>query len=118
MAAAQEEAQDRHRAVVLPDAGLDDELAAAHPYHVAARRCARRCRSILRRSAGLAVRFGARRHAMLPKRAAERARARSASTSRSRGSALVTSESIRRRAAAAMSSTASSNAAWLAFDGL
>src|SRR6185369_11834584 len=52
-----------------------------------------------------------------PKRAANLARALTASTSRLRGSAVVTRESMRTRAEAATSSTAFSNAASLALDG-
>src|SRR5947209_8614428 len=54
----------------------------------------------------------------VPNLFAARARARSVSTSRSRGSALVTSESSRFRAAVATSSTARLNAASFAFEGL
>src|SRR5438105_9333194 len=47
----------------------------------------------------------------------ERARARAASVSRSRGPAVVTSEAMRLAAAAAISSTARSNATWLILEG-
>ena len=57
------------------------------------------------------------RQATRPYRSAARARARAASTSRSRGCAFVTSESSSRRVAAATSSTARSNAAAFAWDG-
>ena len=52
-----------------------------------------------------------------PNRAAERALARAASTSRLRGSALVTSEAISVRATSATCATARSNAALLASEG-
>src|SRR5258706_14060062 len=54
----------------------------------------------------------------LPNLRSPRARARAASTSRSRGGACVISWSSRRRAASATSSTARPKAAWLARDGL
>src|SRR5205814_6960056 len=56
-------------------------------------------------------------HASRPNLTAARARARAASVSRSRGAAVVTSERISTRAAAATSSTAWSKAASFAFDG-
>ena len=53
----------------------------------------------------------------MPNLAAARALARAASTSRSRGGAVVTSDSISVRATAATSAVARSNAARLACDG-
>ncbi len=61
---------------------------------------------------------GTRNYARVPNRAADLARARAASTSRSRGSVAVTRASTRTRAVAATSSTARSKAALLALDGV
>src|ERR1700733_5448509 len=53
----------------------------------------------------------------VPNLSSERARARAASVSRSRGLAVVTREAIRLPAAAEISATACSKAAWLIFEG-
>src|SRR2546429_7293856 len=53
-----------------------------------------------------------------PNLSRERARARAASVSLSRGQAVVTSEAMRLVAAAVISSTARSNATWLIFEGV
>src|SRR5581483_5120296 len=89
-----------------------------------ATRCGERTAEPARRDAALVV-LARRvcleddpRHAAVPKRAAERALRFSASASRSRGGALVTSSPSRRDVTAATSATARSNAASFAFDGL
>src|SRR6202011_2808673 len=61
--------------------------------------------------------LGAIGYADFPNLCAERARARAASVSRSRGPAVVTREAIRFVAAAEISATARSNAASLIFEG-